>query len=68
MREYPLTMPELAVIDTLEEEGLTVAQIAQHLSRSRRSVGYYLHHRESHCEEEADQPALGLHSARTYGG
>jgi len=66
-REFPLRLDEMKMIDTLEENGLTASQIARHLQRQRRTVAYYLCHRESHCEEEDDQPALGLYGERTYG-
>lgn len=60
-------MLELSEIDALEENGYDASAIARQLRRSKRSVTYYLNHKESHCGEEEDQPALGLYGVRTYG-
>jgi len=67
-REYPLTLDEQDWIDGLEEDGYDASEIADQLRRLKRSVAYYLNHRQSHSEEDGDQPALRLYSARTYGG
>lgn len=53
-REFPLTLDEQDRIDELEEAGLNVSEIARYLSRSRRSITYYLNHKESHSEEDPD--------------
>jgi IS30 family transposase len=54
-REFPLTIDEQDRIDELEEAGCDVAQIACRLSRSRRSIRYYIHHRPSHFEEDGQE-------------